>query len=686
MQCLLIGQNSDNICNLSTPTVKKRRDATWENAKETHGDEGALNGLWTTFISKVSKPKLISLLQSSGKVTSVLDKVNAPHIKALEKSKLNQLRSTDTLYSGGTVSKRKWNHMRKSNKLMPGVNYVPYNNLREFINAIPRPAIEPLPLILGNQCDLEQMCVALAMLYGTCIPDRINWFGERGVFHIAYGGDGAPFGKYTEGTSFLISILNVVQHVHSCDHNFTVVGGQCHEDSEKFLSYLQTKVTPQMEDIEGKEFLIPQFSTPIRFRFSEFLADQKFQASTSGELTNAARYPSSFANIQKDEIGDLSLLRKGKTYGDNKDVNYWHPWDYEECLKNAKEVEQFKSCQKKDLKEATIRKKVLDHIACKQSRQEYIPSLGIYSKKKRPDPLHLKNNAVKGLYTPILTSIMNRSKDKIGSFDSVEKLRDCPLKHHMLALKAIGANILLHHLEEWLKKSTSADQFQARFNGETSYKVMSNFAFLLKDIDNAMYKALLANCALQLRDVCGLMAKVNVGEGYLQELEKKCRNFYVAKCLVGSHVSVSDWTIGLVVPVHGKDIYNKYGLGYGLVSMQGREAKNTRLKGYIHNTNNDSTKWEQVLKHEFIHTVFLPQEKFMMSGDNSHFARSVPKYSKFIPENTDPEKCYCGNVKNPAAKKCQFCQSKFMLEAIRSCEKLRLTPTATRLLNTKRQN
>ena len=41
---------------------------------------------------------------------------------------------------------------------------------------------------------------------------------------------------------------------------------------------------------------------------------------------------------------------------------------------------------------------------------------------------------------------------------------------------------------------------------------------------------------------------------------------------------ITIWTIGYVIPYHVKKLYDEYSLGYGILSMQGKESKHSELK------------------------------------------------------------------------------------------------------------
>ena len=64
--------------------------------------------------------------------------------------------------------------------------------------------------------------------------NKLRWFGSKevGHFRVAVGGDGAPFGKWEESTSWLVSFLNVGPRVASPNDNFLLFGANCKETHE----------------------------------------------------------------------------------------------------------------------------------------------------------------------------------------------------------------------------------------------------------------------------------------------------------------------------------------------------------------------------------------------------------------------------------------------------------------------
>ena len=88
----------------------------------------------------------------------------------------------------------------------------------------------------------------------------------------------------------------------------------------------------------------------VKFQVSELPNDMKMIAFLSGELSNAAKYFSSFANVSSDNVNNV----KG-TFG-NDQSSTWQPWSYDSRKQVAKCVETFKKkVQKQNLVESSKR-------------------------------------------------------------------------------------------------------------------------------------------------------------------------------------------------------------------------------------------------------------------------------------------------------------------------------------------
>ena len=150
----------------------------------------------------------------------------------------------------------------------------------------------------------------------------------------------------------------------------------------------------------------------------------KMLAMLGGELSNSAKFFSSFATVSKDNCSDL----KG-TFGNNGKT-MWHPWKYEERTAFANKVDKFKkSLTTKQLKEKQFRNKVTEFISRNKSRQEFVPLIGKLIDKAHVEPLHVKNNAWQYFFKGVLKEAIAKSNLPETCKKFLDVPRDSPFSH-----------------------------------------------------------------------------------------------------------------------------------------------------------------------------------------------------------------------------------------------------------------
>ena len=146
-----------------------------------------------------------------------------------------------------------------------------------------------------------------------------------------------------------------------------------------------------------------------------------------------------------------------------------------------------------------------------------------------------------------------------------------------------------------------------------------------------------------LRNAGGLFNKVFVNNpGEIAQLEEFCQLYFNLLVLFfpGS-VNVTVWTVAYALPFHARQIYKKYGIGFGILSLQAKESKHAGLKGELSMTNrsqgSDSKgKWWQLMRSNYIRSFYLPPSPPSYS---SHFKSRKP------PHCDSPGYCDCGRDK-----------------------------------------
>ena len=158
----------------------------------------------------------------------------------------------------------------------------------------------------------------------------------------------------------------------------------------------------------------------IKFCIRELPNDMKTIAFLSGELSNSAKYFSSFANVATDNVNDPH-----GTFGTGES-DKWHRWEYSARLKVVTHVDKFKKdLSKLKLTDATKRSKIKFNafISQKQdSRQEFVPPIGKLVDRIHVEPLHLKNNACALAHGYLLQEVLSVSQlpDLVKCFSEIQ--------------------------------------------------------------------------------------------------------------------------------------------------------------------------------------------------------------------------------------------------------------------------
>jgi hypothetical protein len=688
---------------------RKRRKETFDFAQKVHGGgaESQLPGsvgIIDTMLEKCSHSVMVDMLSSNKKFNrTVLPAIYKKKLVEYESSHENMIRSVSVYYSGGVAGKKKYRKiyrdssykkgfkskesLRASVNNCPVPRLVPYHKLMEFIKTI---NLGKIYSVYDNLCDglddsqkvhgcyrnLKELLVRLAEFYlSGCSGHTISWFGEEHTFFVSLGGDGAPFGKNDVACAWLVSFLNIEKGVLSSNENYLLFGANCTETClpvQKFIKMLVADIAV----IEQQSFSCT-FKTStgeirnvnVKFQVSELPNDMKMVAFLCGELSNAAKYFSSFANVSSDNANNL----KG-TFGRETKCT-WQPWNYERRKKDAKCVESFKKkIQKQNIAESTKRSKVTSFISSQKSRQEFEPLIGKLVDRIHVDPLHLKNNACALAHRHILNEVMLLSQlsNSVHTFAQVPKNSPFAIYINVMTKKCYLTR-LANKIVKWFDESNGAGKtFDYRFTGKDSRRFLQNFMFLidamrpfLKDGTSTCLKFhVIAYMCLLLRDCVSAFTRIHITNEEIDELEKKCRDYYILNCkFLTPHPTA--WTLGFIVPAHTKDMKLMYGLGLGLNSMEGREAKHISICRYSKNTNYKK-RWEQIFLHEHVSLVWLRERGYNREKPTSTCnLRYIPKRV-----TSDPNFCYCGLEKEVLSSLgCCFCTDRLRLVIKEKVEK-----------------
>ena len=475
----------------------------------------------------------------------------------------NLTRSLKVLYEGGLISKRKYQSIRNSevaqkrNGCFSFPAIAPYNYLVQKIKTLNSEVLTEVPRIQGCKRDLEQLLLTLSEMY-FLLDDHfggkvLHWFGRpRGSFVITIGADGAPFGKFSTGTSLLVGFANTFHRLASRNHNFLVIGGNTKEDSEGFLEELNA-LRSKMEDIESKSYHVRE--QEVTFQFEILPSDQKWLATAAGELPNSSTFPSSFANVKQSNMATI-----GGSIGPPPCT--WQQWEYSKRLKDAAsvEVDKVSFANKKN-----PRPLVLQNIAKRDSRQEFVPPLGKFVDFAYPEPLHNKNNAWQHWNKKMIEIAISLDQKKVQQAKSISELPECAFTKYMWVLKhKVKAKKLHYRISKWFVEKSKVDQLpQLRFTGEESAKFSKHFmeivSILMSQNEKVQFQLYIqAFIGLQLRESVSLFSRFHIDEKQLALLSESCRLYFNAHALFRA-VNLTIWTIGYAIPHYARILFGKYG-------------------------------------------------------------------------------------------------------------------------------
>ena len=664
---------------MSATTKHRRVQETFTAALEINGatkenTQPAVVGIVEALSTKFSKDAVVSAVSNKKKLAKhITSSVHKDGCAEYETSQENMLRSVAVYYSMGVMGKRKYIKVRHSlsyknvfskwkkttrikisNCSIPAL--VPYYKLATFMEEI---NIGTLHSVQENLCgdsgdkingffrDLKDYLPQLAEFYLKVYKEvDFNWFGKPFTFKVAIGGDGAPFGKNDQSCAWLVSFLNVGKRFLSNEDNFLIFGANCSESCvpvEKYVAKLVSDITY----LENNVFKVNDKN--VKFEFSELPNDMKMLCFLGGELSNSAKYFSSFANVSYDNMSNLQFEFAGQG------KHQWTPWVYKKRLSVAKQVVDLKKkIVKSKLSKNTQRNKITSYIAEKQSRQEYCPRIGKLIDKAHVEPLHLKNNTCALMFRHILEFAIAKSNlaSNVNDFSSVNP--QSPFSK-LISNMRYESNLsrLAKKVIKWFNETkANSKSFDYRFTGHESRRFLHNFMYLISAIEElndstpARLKLhVLAFTTLSLRNAVSLFNRFNIEEEQLHELDKACNDFYSC-CSLFLQVNPSVWTLGRVVPVHARDIFNKYGKGLIINSMEGREAKHQAVSRYAQNSTYYN-RWHSVFRHEFISLIWLRERGCNLPSTKACNATYIPK------RVTGSDYCYCGLMFTEGV--CRYC-------------------------------
>ena len=123
-------------------------------------------------------------------------------------------------------------------------------------------------------------------------------------------------------SAWLVGFRNLGNGILSSNENYLLFGANCSENClpvQRFIKQLMVEIV----EIEKKAFpiYVNETTVDVKFKIAELPNDMKMMAFLAGELSNSAKFFSSFANVSTENCNAID-----GTFGKEKN-NKWKPWE-----------------------------------------------------------------------------------------------------------------------------------------------------------------------------------------------------------------------------------------------------------------------------------------------------------------------------------------------------------------------
>lgn len=545
---------------------------------------------------------------------------------------------------------------------------------------------------------------------------KLIWFNENtNHFIFQFSDDGAPESSQLTMSIGSLTSWNFGDRVRSRDFQYIlhcVSLGEKHE----VLESIWKQHTDEMEMLEGNIFNVCDKQCTLEFQPS---ADMSWQSWANNELNQAATFPSPYANVSK---GNMCTM--GATIG-VREEDLFKPYTLEIRNSHVRKLNNFMNSLSSNMSEKNCHARKLQFMAENGIRQFGPPRIGNFADRQRPEPVHCEINAWQHVLNIIYREAVQRgtftkftdilSASAVGQSTDQGNVTEKPrvfVSHDDGAgerstkvdiVNASNTKFVSHlgntisnfqkenydelgcglgYLASVVKDHYNDDnqrhnKLPVRLIGDQAI-ALANFSYRLidslKTSDESQAQKLkrlaLGKIAEFLRNAGALFNKIEVSHVDLGQLKEFCTlyfNLYVLFFEIDVNVTV--WTVGYAIPYHAAKLYDNYKVGYGIISLQAKEAKHSGIKNDLDLTNRsnaatDKGKWWQVMRANYVRAFYLPEHQPMPSSYTSHYKSRLP--SHINSENC----CNCGRSKEMSDDTCMVCVDARVIVQCAETEKL----------------
>ncbi|KAI8493299.1 hypothetical protein Bbelb_293030 [Branchiostoma belcheri] len=587
------------------------------------------------------------------------------------------------------------------------IRQLSHGKLDRFVKSIDVGQIHNLPREVGvtrSVTGLVHMIVDLHLRVPH-LAKQLRWFNNKQHhFIFQFSDDGTQEAADTPMSVGSLTSWNFHRRVNSRDLHYLlhIVNAQ---ETDGVMEGLWQQHTQEMQLLEASTFTIN--GTSVTFEFVPS-ADQKWQCWANNETNNAASFPSPFADVSKQD-----MVVVGGEIGTT-----WQPWTNETRTADAAKVEKFVGTLPRELSDGARKAKINKFLATNRLRQLGVPRIGKYAALQRPDPLHAEINCAAHYLNLLYHEALSRGTTCLSRFLStleapvhdteiaretcheveiqadngdfhvgegvgararacvsvtnaaqslVEALHfDDIVPSQGMHVLGLGLKSLAKDLQDhYDNESTRHNKWSARLIGEHAimiesfgYRLTDSLFFPGESPAEELRRLVLGKVGQCLRDAASIFSQVEVTEEDLQTLEWTCSRYYNLLCLfIPTAVSLPVWTVAKAIPYHARILWTKYGIGYGILSLQAKESKHAALKADLGFTNRckapgKQNKWVQVFRANYMRSFYLEEYCPCPQTYNPHFHCRVPKHAGQVGY------CLCGrDIPREDVQLCSTCEN-----------------------------
>ena len=198
-----------------------------------------------------------------------------------------------------------------------------------------------------------------------------------------------------------------------------------------------------------------------------------------------------------------------------------------------------------------------------------------------------------------------------------------------------------------------------------SFRLMDSFETEGETVAQKCKRMIISKMCLILRDMGSIFNKMQVTQAELTTLKELGHQYYNLHVLFLGRESLTNsvWTVGHVIPYFAQQLYDKYKVGYGILSMQGKESINAGVKESLAHSNRScveegQNKWRQVFISDYVRNFYIPEFEPQPDRYKSHFISRIPDFC------SSESHCECGrkysNDDDNSSNICPICDDEFM--------------------------